>query len=224
MCGRFALNVTPAKIQEYFGLSGELEFSPSWNIAPTTPINSIVADENENRHLKIMHWGLIPSWAKDKSIANNLINARSETIAEKPSFRNAFKRRRCLIPASGFYEWKAEDGGKQPWYITHKSNELMAFAGLWEHWTSKEGDEIESCCIITRQANPFMEKIHSRMPVILHPEQWSVWLSKKVQSPDKLLPIINSKEYKSMQAWPVTRELNRTGFRNDAGLIERTSE
>jgi putative SOS response-associated peptidase YedK len=220
MCGRFELHATPAKIKKYFDLTGELHFSPSWNIAPTTPINSIVAYESDNRHLKQMYWGLIPSWAKDRTIATKLINARSETVAEKPSFRNAFKRRRCIIPASGFYEWKAEEGKKQPWYISHKSDELMAFAGLWEHWTSKEGDEIESCCIITTHANPFMEKIHSRMPVILNPEQWSVWLSQKEQSPDKLLPVINLKEYKSMQAWLVTRELNRAGFRNDEGLVE----
>lgn len=221
MCGRFTLNETPSKLAEYFDLSGDLDFSPSWNIAPATLINSIVADENENRHLKLMHWGLIPSWAKDKTISNRLINARGETVSDKPSFRNAFKRRRCLIPASGFYEWKAENGKKQPWYISLKSGEPMAFAGLWETWHPKDGEEqIESCCIITTQANSFMEPIHDRMPVILNPEQWTLWLSQHECLANKLLPLISTQETESMRLWPVTRELNKSGFRNDVGLIE----
>lgn len=220
MCGRFTLNETPKKLTEYFGLSGDLDFSFSWNIAPTALINSIVADENENRHLKLMHWGLIPSWAKDKTIGNKLINARGETVSSKPSFRNAFKRRRCLIPASGFYEWKAENGIKQPWYISLKSGEPMAFAGLWETWTPKDGEQIESCCIITTQANSFMEPIHDRMPVILNPDKWALWLSQHECLADKLLPLIGTQETKSMRSWPVTRELNKSGLRNDVGLIE----
>ncbi len=220
MCGRFTLNETPRKLTEYFDLSGDLDFSPSWNIAPTALINSIVADENENRHLKLMHWGLIPSWAKDKTIGNKLINARGETVSSKPSFRNAFKRSRCLIPASGFYEWKIENGKKHPWYFSLKSGEPMAFAGLWETWSPKDGEEIESCCIITTQANSFMEPIHDRMPVILNPGQWALWLSQHEYLADKLLPLINTQETRSMCSWPVTRELNKSGFRNDVGLIE----
>jgi putative SOS response-associated peptidase YedK len=220
MCGRFTLNETPSKLTEYFDLSGGLDFSPSWNIAPNTLINSIVADENENRHLKLMHWGLIPSWAKDKTIGNKLINARGETVSDKPSFRNAFKRRRCLIPASGFYEWKTENGKKQPWYFSFKSGEPMAFAGLWETWNPKDGEAIESCCIITTQANSFMEPIHDRMPVILNLEQWTLWLSQHECLADKLLPLINTKETKSMRSWLVTRELNKSGFRDDVGLIK----
>lgn len=219
MCGRFTLNVTPSKLTEYFDLTGDLDFSPSWNIAPFSQINSIVADESGSKHLKSMRWGLIPSWAKDETIGNKLINARSETIAEKPSFRSAFKRRRCLIPASGFYEWKTENGIKQPWYISLVSGEPMAFAGLWETWNSKEGEGIESCCIITIAANSFMEPIHDRMPATLNPEQWPLWLSQQEHLPDKLLPLICSQESKSIQAWPVTRELNRAGYRNDSGLI-----
>ena len=172
-----------------------------------------------------MRWGLIPSWSKDHTIGSKLINARSETVAEKPSFRSAFKRRRCIIPASGFYEWKSENGKKQPWYISFVSGEPMAFAGLWETWIPSEGEEkIDSCCIITTIANSFMEPIHDRMPVILSPEQWSVWLSQQEHLPDKLLLLLDSKESKSMQAWPVTRELNRAGFRNDAGLVEPLSD
>jgi putative SOS response-associated peptidase YedK len=220
MCGRFTLNVTPSKLTEHFDLTGELIFSPSWNIAPTTSINSIVADESNNRFLKQMYWGLIPSWAKDRTIATRLINARSETITEKPSFRAAFKRRRCLIPASGFYEWKTENGKKQPWYISFMSGDPMAFAGLWETWTPKEGEAVESCCIITTAANSFMDPIHNRMPVILNPDQWTFWLSPQERLTDMLFPLLCSHESQSMQAWPVTRELNKAGFRNDAGLIE----
>jgi putative SOS response-associated peptidase YedK len=219
MCGRFTLNVTPSKLTEYFDLTGDLDFSPSWNIAPFSQINSIVADESGSKHLKSMRWGLIPSWAKDETIGSKLINARSETIVEKPSFRSAFKRRRCLIPASGYYEWKTQNGIKQPWYISLVSGEPMAFAGLWETWNSKEGEGIESCCIITTAANSFMEPIHDRMPATLNPEQWPLWLSQQEHLPDKLLPLICSQESKSIQAWPVTRELNRAGYRNDSGLI-----
>lgn len=226
MCGRFELHATPAQIKEHFDLTGKLNFSPSWNIAPTTLINSIVSDEEEKRYLKQMYWGLIPSWAKDKTIATRLINARSETITDKPSFKAAFRRRRCIIPASGFYEWKTENEKQQPWYISLTSGEPMAFAGLWEHWTSKEGDEIQSCCIITTSANLFMRPIHDRMPVILSPDQWQIWLSKKEQIPEKVLPFLYLQKYKqpSMQAWPVTCELNKAGYRNDAKLIDRISE
>jgi putative SOS response-associated peptidase YedK len=141
---------------------------------------------------------------------------------DKLSFRAAFKRRRCLIPASGFYEWKTESGKKQPWHICLRSGKPMALAGLWETWNSKEGEEIDSCSIITTSANLFMRPIHDRMPVILSPDQWSVWLSQQEQIPEKVLPLLYLQKYKqqAMQAWLVTRELNRVGFRNDAGLIE----
>lgn len=149
-----------------------------------------------------------------------LANARGETIAEKPSFRAAFKSRRCLIPASGFYEWKAEGKYKQPWYVSLKSGDPMAFAGLWEAWHPKEGETIESCCIITTDANALMQPIHDRMPVILNPDQWETWLSPKEHHPDKLLPLIYPHDSESMQVWAVTRELNKVGLRNDAGLID----
>lgn len=167
-----------------------------------------------------MRWGLIPSWAKDATIGNKLANARGETVADKPSFRSAFKSRRCIIPASGFYEWKTEQGVKQPWYINLKSGDPMAFAGLWEVWHPKEGETVVTCCIITTAANTLMEPIHDRMPVILDPEQWGTWLSPNERHAVRLLPMICSHEAESMQAWPVSRELNRVGLRDDAGLIE----
>ena len=215
MCGRFALNENPKKLAEHFNLSGEVDISPSWNIAPSAKIVAITANEAEIRQLNKMKWGLIPSWAKDASIGNKLTNARGETVAEKPSFRSAFKARRCIIPASGFYEWKAESGIKQPWYISLKSGNPMAFAGIWEAW-----NDVETCCIITTTPNSLMEKIHDRMPVILPSDKWTTWLSPQEKQVDKLLPMICPHEPENMQAWSVSRELNKVGLRNDSGLIE----
>lgn len=218
MCGRFALNEDPKKLAEHFKLSGEVSLTPSWNIAPSTRICSITADQSEARHIHRMKWGLIPAWAKDATIGNKLSNARGETVAEKPSFRSAFKSHRCIIPASGFYEWKTEKGVKQPWYISLKSGEPMAFAGLWETW-----NDIETCCIITTATNSLMEPIHDRMPVILDQDQFEAWLSPQNSQVDQLLPLIRPHDAETMQTWPVSRELNRVGLRDDVGLVERTN-
>lgn len=220
MCGRFALKENPKQLAEHFHLADSLDFRPSWNIAPSSSIYSITADDVGSRHLRLMHWGLIPSWAKDATIGNKLVNARGGTVAEKPSFRAAFKSHRCLIPASGFYEWKAEGKLKQPWYVSLKSGDPMAFAGLWDVWHPNKGETIESCCIITTEANALMLPIHDRMPVILNPDQWDTWLSPEERHPDKLLPMIHPNDSESMQTWPVSREVNKVGLRDDAGLIE----
>jgi putative SOS response-associated peptidase YedK len=204
MCGRFALDTSPNKLAEHFHLASEVEFHSSWNIAPSTKICSITADDKGSRNLRLMKWGLIPSWAKDASIGNKLTNARGETVAEKPSFRSAFKARRCIIPASGFYEWKTEGKVKQPFYMSFKSGDPMAFAGIWETW----GDA-ETCCIITTSPNALMEPIHDRMPVILDIDQWEEWLSPKNKQVDTLLPKIRPHDSEPMQTWPVSRELNR---------------
>jgi len=221
MCGRFALDTPPKKLAEHFNLSGELDISPSWNIAPSSRICTITNDTEGHRQLSKMKWGLIPLWAKEATIGHKLANARGETVAEKPSFRSAFKYHRCIIPASGFYEWKTEKGVKFPWYLSLKSGDPMAFAGLWETWHTKEGDIIESCCIITTAANSIMEPIHDRMPVIIDSDQWSTWLSHQEHQKNVLLPMIHPHDPESMQAWPVTRELNRVGFRDDAGLVQQ---
>jgi len=220
MCGRFALNENPKKFAEHFQITGEVDLLPSWNIAPSTRIYSITADEQGDRHLHKMRWGLIPCWAKDEAIGNNLNNARGETVAEKPSFRSAFKSRRCIIPASGFFEWSTLNGVKQPWYISLKSGDPMAFAGLWETRLPQGAETVETCCIITTSANTLMEPIHDRMPVILDSEQWSTWLSPQERLTYRLLPMIRPHDSVSMQAWQVTRDLNRVGLRNDERLIE----
>lgn len=223
MCGRFALNVNPETLTTHFNLSGTLELAPSWNIAPSLNVATITDNQTGSRQLNMRRWGLIPSWAKDAAVGSKLNNARGETVAEKPSFKSALKTRRCLIPASGFYEWHTKNGVKQPWYISLKSGEPMAFAGLWEAWKPAGGEVVESCCIITTSANTIMEPIHERMPVILQPDQWEVWLSQQEQKADHLLPLLCPHEAASMQAWPVSRELNRIGARNDAGLVEPVS-
>lgn len=214
MCGRFTLKETPKQLAGHFQLEGDLDYQPSWNIAPSNRLCTITANQEGSRHLRNMRWGFIPTWAKGKL----LTNARGETVSEKNSYKTAFKSRRCIIPASGFYEWATENGLKNPWYFSLKSGDPMAFAGLWETSYPKEGEAIETCCIITIAANALMEPIHDRMPVILHPEHWNVWLSLAEHQPDRLLPMIQPYEAETMQAWPVTRELNKVGLRNDAGL------
>jgi putative SOS response-associated peptidase YedK len=223
MCGRFALNENPAILRDYFQLNDDFEFQSSWNIAPSFPVCVITADDEGGRNLRKMRWGLIPSWVKGDSMGSILNNARGETLAEKPSFRSAFKYRRCIIPASGFYEWKTLNRIKHPWYINLKSREPLPFAGLWETWQSPEGDKVESCCIITTTANSIMDPIHDRMPVILNPGQWDDWLSPNIRQTDNLLPLIRPYSAGAMQAWPVTRQVNKVGVRNDAGLIEPIS-
>jgi len=221
MCGRFALKESSLKLAEHFNATTDLDFPPSYNIAPSRRIITITADQDEQRHIRQMRWGLIPSWAKDPSIGNKLANARGETVHEKPSFRSAFKYRRCIIPASGFYEWKTEAGKKNPWFMSFKSGEPLAMAGLCETWLPEGGEAVQTCCIITTSANSLMEPIHDRMPVILDEGQWESWLSPKNKKIEELLPMIQPHGSESMQAWPVSRELNRVGLRDDAGLIEQ---
>lgn len=222
MCGRFAYKETPASLAEYFQTDNEVDFSPSYNIAPSSRIVTVTADAQDHRHLKLMKWGLIPSWAKEPSIGNKLANARGETVAEKPSFRTAFRTRRCIIPATGFFEWKTEGGKKYPWFISLKSGEPLAMAGIWEAWRSEAGEIIETCCIITTDGNELMQPIHDRMPVILVQDQWQQWLSPKERQPEKLLPLLHPHSSDGMRAWPVTKELNRVGVRDDAGLLAPT--
>ncbi|HEY6018959.1 MAG TPA: SOS response-associated peptidase [Candidatus Paceibacterota bacterium] len=220
MCGRFALINDPLALAEYFQAESTIDFSPKFNIAPSAQIITVTAGPHGLRQLNRMQWGLIPNWAKDPSIGNKLANARGETVAEKPSFRSAFRTRRCLIPASGFYEWKTVAGKKYPWYISLRSGEPLAMAGLWEMWKVPGAEPIVSCCIITTDANELMQPIHDRMPVILDRAQWTTWLSPAEHRPAQLLSMIRPHDSAAMQAWPVTRDLNRVGLRDDADLIE----
>lgn len=170
MCGRFALHASPEVVALQFGLADVPAFEPRYNIAPTTQILIVRQDG-----AAMVKWGLVPRWAKDPSMGARMNNARAETVAEKPSFREAFRRRRCLIPASGFYEWKLEGKLKQPYYIHPAAGELFAFAGLWERWEGP-GGPLETCAVITTEPNAVMAPIHERMPVIIAPADYGRWL------------------------------------------------
>lgn len=175
MCGRFSLNSDAVVIKEYFDLNGIFDVAPRYNIAPTQDIAAVREFSEGTRELVMLRWGLVPSWMKEVNISGKLINARAETVFEKPSFRHAFKSKRCIVPVSGFYEWQQKDKIKIPHYIHLPDDQLFAFAGLWEHW-SNEGNTIESCTLLTMDANKQMQTIHNRMPVILAPDDFSTWL------------------------------------------------
>jgi len=207
MCGRFTLTTNLGAIAARFGVARFLEeVGPRYNIAPTQPV--IVVNDDGSRHLTEMRWGLIPSWAKEPTIGNRMINARAETVATKPAFRAALRKRRCLIPADGFYEWQQVGRRKQPVYITLKTREPFSFAGLWETWTSPEGEEVRTCTIITTEANDVLKPIHDRMPVILTREAEGVWLDPAIQDPERLLPLLTPYPSEGMELYPVTTKVN----------------
>jgi putative SOS response-associated peptidase YedK len=182
MCGRFTLHASPEALATLFELPEPPELAPRYNIAPTQPIAIVRMDAGaEQREWTHVLWGLIPSWSKDPSIASRMINARAETAAEKPSFRAAMRRRRCLVPVDGFYEWRKEGKRKQPFYVTMQDDAAFAFAGLWEVWAGPDGGVIESCTILTTEPNELMEAIHNRMPVIVAREDHDEWLAGGVE-------------------------------------------
>ena len=210
MCGRFTLTVNPADLQDTFSnFIFPSKFAPRFNIAPSQPLLAIPND-GANR-ADFFRWGLIPMWAKDRSIGNRLINARGETVAEKPSFRGSFKYKRCLILADGFYEWKANPGTKTktPFFIHMKDRKPFAFAGLWDSWESSDGSNLKTCTIITTEPNELMEPIHNRMPVILHTRDYEKWLDPSPQTPDDLLPLIKPYSADDMSAYPVSTLVNK---------------
>lgn len=216
MCGRYALNSPPSLIKARFGLDDCVDYAPRYNIPPGTEIPVIRQSPEGQRVLHLLRWGLVPHWAKDPAIGNKLNNARGESVAEKPSFRDAFKRRRCLIPASGFYEWKTEGKVKQPYFISLKSGEPLAMAGLWESWRDPEGGILRTACIITTGSNAVMAPIHDRMPVILGPEHWAAWLAAPAE---QIAGLVRPSEPEGMQAWPVSRRVSKT-VDDDPALIE----
>ncbi|MEM7034842.1 MAG: SOS response-associated peptidase [Chloroflexota bacterium] len=209
MCGRFTLTSDAQKIAEVFGVEVPDNFPARFNIAPSQPV-AVIANNNPQK-LEMFHWGLIPSWAKDPKIGSRMINARGETLAEKPSFKHAYKRRRCLILTDGFYEWQKNPNtkAKTPMYIHLTSGEPFALAGLWESWHSNDGSNILSCTIITTSPNEFMVDIHNRMPVILPTDAYDRWLDPTEQTPDKLNDLLVSYPAELMTAYPVSTFVNR---------------
>ena len=194
MCGRYNLNATPRRLARQFRLSSDqFELFPRYNIAPSQPVVIIRQNAHtKQRELTHVLWGLIPSWAKDVAIGNRMINARSESAAVKPGFRGAMKYRRCLVPADGFYEWKKQvnSSGKQPYYIHRKDGNLLALAGLWEHWQGPGGEEIETCALLTTTPNELMAKIHDRMPVVLAEEECDRWIDTEIQDVDAVTDLL----------------------------------
>ena len=211
MCGRFTLASDAETLQQvFFDFEVPMNLSPRYNISPTQDIAAV--PNTREKQAEFFHWGLIPSWAKDPKIGNRMINARSETLAEKPSFRNAYKRRRCLVLADGYYEWQQIPGerAKQPVYIRLKSQKPFAVAGLWEVWQAKDMDEpLKSCTIITCPPNAFLAEIHHRMPVILPADAYAQWLSPDEQPADVLQPLLTPYPGEEMEAYPVSRFVNR---------------
>jgi putative SOS response-associated peptidase YedK len=209
MCGRFTQTATPAIIAEQFGVAVPSLFQPRYNIAPSQPIAVIrIEPDSTTRALVMLRWGLIPSWAKDPTIGNQCINAKAETVAEKPSFRSAFKKRRCLVVATGFYEWQVQGRTKQPMWIGLQSQRPFAFAGLWEQWKPADGELLETCTIITTEPNGLMAQIHNRMPVILGPALYDQWLDPTFQPIESLKALLRPYPGEELMAYPVSTLVN----------------
>jgi len=209
MCGRYTLPASPEQLRQFFpGIEIPDQTPTRYNIAPTQPV-AVIANDGRNR-LDFFVWGLIPSWAKDPSIGNRMINARAETLLEKPAFRAAFRRRRCLIPADGFYEWMQQPGSKAktPMLIRKQSGEPFAFGGLWETWNSPDGSQILSCTIITTTPNTLMQAIHNRMPLILPKTAYDLWLDPGEARGEALQALLRPYPAEGMEAFPVSTLVN----------------
>jgi putative SOS response-associated peptidase YedK len=222
MCGRYTQHQSTDQIVIRFEVTSVLqEAKARYNIAPTQMAPIVIQDASSGeRRLESARWGLIPSWARDMTIGSRLLNARSETAAEKPSFRSALSRRRCLIPTDGYYEWKMVGKTRQPLYYHLRNSELFAFAGLWETWQSPEGQSVHSFTILTTEPNALAAEAHDRMPVILRPEQEALWLDPEVQDVQRLKPIYTPFPEALMDVYPVSSRVNKP-IDDDAGLIAR---
>jgi putative SOS response-associated peptidase YedK len=210
MCGRFTLRTPAKELAEIFRLADVPDLRPRYNIAPTQPVAAVrLVPKDGHRELVMLHWGLIPFWAEDPKVGYSTINARAETVATKPTFRQAFAKRRCLVVADGFYEWQKTDGRKQPFYIHIKDDQPFAFAGLWERW-KRDDQKIESCTIIVTEANDVLNPIHDRMPVILSPEDCDLWLDPKFEDKKKLQAILRPFPPSAMEAYPASTVVNNS--------------
>lgn len=222
MCGRYALHTNPQVVALQFGLSGAPELTPRYNICPSTDILIVRQDREGQRLADLYRWGLIPGWASDPAIGNKLANARGETVADKPSFKNAFRQWRCLVPASGFYEWKTIAGRKHPYYIRPTDAALFGLAGITELWNGPTGP-VHSVCLITTEPNDLMRSIHDRMPVIIPPDHYVEWLDPRNHNVAALKRFIDSYPADRMEAYPVSKAVSNAA--NDgAELIHPVAE
>lgn len=215
MCGRFTLEKTMGDLVSLLKLHASTGLPPRYNIAPTQPVAVIrVAPEDGQREVALLRWGLIPGWSRDPAAMPLLINARSETAATKPAFRGALRYRRCLVPADGFYEWQRVGREKQPFHIRMCDGEPFAMAGLWERWEGPDGSVIDSCALLTTESNELMRVVHDRMPVILPPEQYDLWLDPDLRDVERLQPLLRPYPSDAMIAYPVGATVNNA--RNDS--------
>lgn len=222
MCGRFTLRSAPNLVSEAFGVPELPLFDQSYNVAPTQTVMAVrMQPDQPAREAVLLRWGLIPSWADDPSIGNRLINARADTVATKPSFRSAFKSRRCLVATDGFFEWQKVGSKKQPWYFQMKDGRPFAFAGLWETWRPREGgDPIETCSLITTDANEVLQPVHDRMPVIIPLEEYDAWLDPSQKDVQRLVPLLRPFAADRMRSYPVGVRVNNPR-NNDPSCIKQ---
>lgn len=210
MCGRFTLTTSAEALAEQFELvEVPAELAPRYNVAPAQEVAAVrVLVQGQGRRVQLLHWGLVPSWAKDTKIGYRTINARSESVETKPSFRAAYRERRCLVLADGFYEWQQQGSTKQPYLIRRKDGEPFAIAGLWECWENPKGEPLESCTLLTCEANALVAKIHDRMPVILQPGDYDLWLDPEQQDPAQLGPLLQPYPADQMDMISVSPRVN----------------
>jgi len=216
MCGRFTLQISPEVLAKVFDLQEPPQIEPRYNIAPGQLV-ATVRHINDNNKLDFMKWGLIPNGSPDSD--HTPINARSETVSEKPAFRHAVKYNRCIIPASGFYEWMLKDNHKQPYYVRLSNSGVMGFAGLWERWKAADGTELETCCIVTTSANELMKPIHDRMPVILQPDDYGIWLNRNFHELHELERLYHPFPSELLVAYPVPDLVNSPRFDSASCIV-----
>ena len=220
MCGRYTLKAISEILADQFDFAELPEAKPRYNIAPSQLVACVRSiPRSQSREVVMLRWGLIPSWAKDLAIGMKLINARAETVDERPSFQKSFRQRRCLVLADGFYEWRKEERVKQPYYIRMKDERPFAFAGLWEHWASPDGQVVESCALMTTDSNELMAPIHNRMPVIVDPARYDEWLDPMQQEVTKLNALLRPYPAGEMMVYPINRFVNNAYF-DDPRCIE----
>lgn len=223
MCGRFAFYSPREAVQDTFGVALPLPVEPRYNVAPSQFVVALRGGEGNALEPAVLRWGLVPSWAKDPAIGNRMINARAETVHEKPSFRSAFRRRRCVVLADGYYEWRAAGGRKMPYFIVMRDRRPFAMAGLWERWRDAEGKELESCAVITTVAEEGMKVLHDRMPVILSPADAACWCGPGGDDRDAARELLANNANAALVYWPVSTEVNNP--RNEGpALIESVSD
>ncbi len=223
MCGRYVVAYDPATLVAGFTLARAPVFPRRWNVAPQSDVPVVYETREGERVAELMRWGLVPHWAKEPSIGHKLNNARADGLFDKPSFRQAARRRRCLLPATGFYEWQARPSGKQPWYVTPKDEPWFAMAGLFEAWRPPGGPDdapwLLTCCVITTDANALMAPIHDRMPVVIPRAHWAAWLARGEQRPEALAPLLVPPDPTTMRAWPVAKAVNRGSAEGEALIV-----